>query len=111
MINLGPGKIFRRLTNPHELFYIGIPDVGSWLPIFSITYFRHKEYGGVTRYAKQYQTSSGIDIGRTKNYNAMQFYNKFTQSVYTTWDYNMDPGHHTNTQFRLTYDGGILLGP
>ena len=39
----------------------------------------------------------------------MELYNPVTRSVYTAGDYKMDPRHHTNTYFGLTYDGGIFV--
>ena len=40
----------------------------------------------------------------------MQFNNPVIRSIYTTGDYKLDPGHHTNTHFGLTYDEGMFVG-
>ena len=40
----------------------------------------------------------------------MNFYNPVTRSFYTTVEYALDTGLHTNTNFFLTYNGGIFVG-
>ena len=61
-------------------------------------------------YPTQSQTLVGTAIGRTNNSILMMFHNTTTYSVYTTTDYSLNPGRHTNAHFGLTYNGGIFVG-
>ena len=63
MINICPGKLYRFLTTPHELFYGIKHDASSWFPIFSISYVHYKKYGAVTMSDMQSQTQVRITIG------------------------------------------------
>ena len=56
------------------------------------------------------QTLMVIAIGWANKSKIIQFYNTYTMIIYTTGDYNMDQGRHTNTRFSLTYDGDIFVG-
>ena len=110
MLNLFPSKLSCWLMAPHELVYGAKTNTCSWLPIFSIGYFRHKKYGAVTRSTTQSQTLAGISIVQVMNSNSIQFYNPVAWRVYTNGDYKLGLWHHTNTHFGLAYDGGICVG-
>ena len=111
VINYFPCLVNGLSTTPFELVYGVKPDLRTLFRLFSCGYFVHEKDGSHSLDGiAESKTMQGIAIGRSRQADAMMFYNPATRKIYTSSDYKLDEGRSTPSLFNLKYDGGIFVG-
>ncbi len=75
MVNAIPGKHSGCLVSPYLLVQGVGHNEGTWIPIFSLTFFHHEKDGDDQRSHHQAHTMDSIVVGRFPTPNALLVYN------------------------------------
>ena len=109
MMNMLPGTIHGSIVSPFMLVHGVAPDVRTWVPLFSICYFRQGKDSKVKRSKNQANSLDGIVLGRSPTSNALLVYNPRNKSYYEPVDYTIDPHRIPGAMYsEIKYDGGLF---
>ena len=110
IINFFPCTVNDNKTTPLELVFGVKSDFSTLLPIFSTTYFRHKNDGSRARDGTEAKVLQAILLGRAEQADGYLLYSPYTKEFYVSGDVKIDSGTCTASAFNLKYDGGLFRG-
>jgi hypothetical protein len=110
MMNAIPGKHSGCLA----LLFLLVHSVGhnehTWVPLFSLCFFQHKQDGNVQGSHHQAHAMDGIVIGCLPTSNALLVYNPCNKQYYEPNSYRIDPYHHPGSAYpSIKYDDGLFV--
>ncbi len=76
MMNMIPDKYCGKLASPFMLVHGVHPDPRTWLPLFLVCYFHHKNDSNASRSKLQAHTMDGIILDQSSTSNAIHVYNQ-----------------------------------
>jgi hypothetical protein len=110
MMNMIPGKYQNKLASPFMLVHGIRPDPRTWLPLFSVCYFRHEKNSDASRSKSQAHTMDGIVLSRSHTLNAILVYNPQNQRYYKPDSYKINPYRVPSSVYpTIRYDGGLFV--